>query len=464
MTKQVIKYKTILVLVLVLTILPAQLIFAETIRSAKAIEDAEYLWSKLETIHPNLYFGTPKWKAENRFQGIIETIESKDKWTKRELYRLLAPFVASFKDGHTFLSINQEFLKYADNGGKVLPLMVKLVNGKLLVAGNLSGRNPAKGEEIISVNGMDAGEIYGSMTDLIGAERQSFVEAKASRGFPIYLWALYDFSGPFEVTYQAETGERKTKTLKGISVSNYREKKEAKLGRSESNWDLSFPGNDVGLLTINTFAGNLEDEFKGFIEDSFREIKERGAKKLIIDLRENGGGSTKLSDYLYRFVSDKPFRTFAEVRVKYSDPVLKEKTIYNPITLFKVKVLGDRTIVHKNGYEKPPGTKFRFDGELYLITGPMTFSTAANFAALIKDVGAGTIAGEETGGLASSYGDIFKLNLPNSGLNFGVSYKYFLRPAGFDDGRGVIPDVFLPDEPISRYQGKDALLNELLAK
>jgi len=457
-------YKITLALVLILSFLCTQLIAAETISSEQSIEDAEYLWDKLETVHPNLYFETTKREAESKFQDIVDLLEAEESWPKLELYRLLAPFVASFKDGHTFLSINQEFLHYADNGGKIIPLMVSVKNGKLIVAGNLSEEGPSPGKEILSVNGKEAEEIYDKITAVIGARRQAFVEAKASRSFPIYLWALCGFSGPFEVSYRTEDGEQKTVTLRGISVPNYRERKDAKLGKYELNWDLSFPGKDVGLLTINTFAGNLESEFKQFIDNSFRKIEKREVDHLIIDLRENGGGSTKLSDYLYRFVSDKPFRTFAEVRVKYSDPVLKKKKIFNPITWFKVKVLGDRIIVNKNDYKNPPRTKYRFDGELFLLTGPMTFSTAADFAALIKDLDAGTIVGEETGGLASTYGDIFKLNLPNSGLAVGISYKYFLRPAGFDDGRGVIPDIFLATNPVRRYQGKDVVLNELLEK
>ncbi len=457
-------YKVTLSLILILSILSTPLIAAETISADQAIEDAEYLWDKLETVHPNLYFDATKKEAESNFQGIVDLLEARESWSKLELYRILAPFVASFKDGHTYLSLNQEFLHYADNGGRIIPLMVSVKNGKLIVAGNLTKDDPSPGEEILSVNGKDNEEIYDQMTAVIGARRQAFVEAKASRNFPIYLWALYGFSGPFEISHRTEDGEQKTVSLQGISVANYRERKDAKLGKYELNWDLSFPGNDVGLLTINTFAGNLQTEFKQFIDNSFREIEKREVEHLIIDLRENGGGSTKLSDYLYRFVSGKPFRTFAEVRVKYSDPVLQKKTIFNPITWFKVKVLGDRIIVNKNDYKNPPRTKHGFDGELFLLTGPMTFSTAADFAALIKDLEAGTIVGEETGGLASSYGDVFKLNLPNSGLTVGISYKYFLRPAGFDDGRGVIPDIFLATNPMRRYQGEDIVLKGLLEK
>ena len=35
-------------------------------------------------------------------------------------------------------------------------------------------------------------------------------------------------------------------------------------------------------------------------------------------------------------------------------------------------------------------------------------------------------------------------NAAKTGLELRVSYKYFVRPGGFDDGRGVLPDVEVP--------------------
>ncbi len=135
----------------------------------------------------------------------------------------------------------------------------------------------------------------------------------------------------------------------------------------------------------------------------------------------------------------------------------------NPYFAFdRKKMLGDRTIVHKNGFRKPPARSNRFDGNLFVLTGPMTFSTAADFAALIKDLEVGKIVGGETGGLASSYGDVFSCELPNSGLRLGISYKYFLRPGGFDDGRGVIPDIPIDSNPVKRVRGKNVVLENLL--
>ena len=92
---------------------------------------------------------------------------------------------------------------------------------------------------------------------------------------------------------------------------------------------------------------------------------------------------------------------------------------------------------------EPEEKGFRFDGRLFLLTGPDTFSSAASFAAAVKDYEIGTIIGEETGGLRQCFGDQVRFRLPNSGISFGVSYKRFYAPIPKpdDDIRGVVPDI-----------------------
>ncbi len=56
---------------------------------------------------------------------------------------------------------------------------------------------------------------------------------------------------------------------------------------------------------------------------------------------------------------------------------------------------------------------------------------------MVKDLGVATVIGEETGGLASCYGDVLSLTLPNSRIQLGVFYKCFVRCGGFDDKKAM---------------------------
>jgi C-terminal processing protease CtpA/Prc len=61
--------------------------------------------------------------------------------------------------------------------------------------------------------------------------------------------------------------------------------------------------------------------------------------------------------------------------------------------------------------------------------------------AIVKDNELGLIVGEETGGRASCFSEVAPLYLPNSGLLCQIASAKFVRPAGYDDGRGVLPDL-----------------------
>jgi len=85
------------------------------------------------------------------------------------------------------------------------------------------------------------------------------------------------------------------------------------------------------------------------------------------------------------------------------------------------------------------------------------------FATTAKDYGFATLVGEETGGLATHFGDVYTFHLPHTRLRIGVSHKYFLRPSGGDDGRGCLPDVEVRTTPEDRALGRDPVLERTLA-
>jgi C-terminal processing protease CtpA/Prc len=105
---------------------------------------------------------------------------------------------------------------------------------------------------------------------------------------------------------------------------------------------------------------------------------------------------------------------------------------------------------------KPWNNPFRFHGNIYVLTSEFTFSSASNFACTIKDY---KIIGQETGGLASCYGPAIALKLPNTKIDFQVSYLHVLRPAGFDDGHGVIPDILIENDKWTDQQYYDFIYN-----
>ena len=204
---------------------------------------------------------------------------------------------------------------------------------------------------------------------------------------------------------------------------------------------------DSGVIDLPTFGVGGPDEvesglesFADFFEQAFTTFQERNVRTLVIDLRKNSGGNSLVGDELLRYVTDQPYRMFARIEAKLSRPLLDQlqqvgKTLSSDVTASVGKFeIAEPPLV------APPPTPLRFGGDVFVLTGSCTASSATDFAAVVKDFGLGTIVGEETGGLPTHVGNSVILTLPETGLELRVSSMYFVRPGDFDDGRGVLPD------------------------
>lgn len=438
-------------------------LLSSTVKSGQVVEDLDYLYERLKTVHLDIHFSRREGDADEAFLQLKDGLRERDSWTIREIYNLFAPFVAGFNDAHTSLVFNDEFNEYCEQGGVIVPFYVYLKDDSIVLTETVGETELPRGSRVLSVNGVGYERILREILDLVSYERKAWGLGWGSRLFPIYMLALYGPEESFKVVYRAPDGTEESVVLPAVSLEEYSEKKSELYSRYADDWNLEFVEEDVALLTINTFAGSKKGEFEKFLEESFREIEANMTNNLIVDLRNNGGGSTNVSDLLYSYASWKPYRNFARVEVKYSDPVLFGGGALNPFSraweFLRTRFTGEEVAVYENDYRRPPKREYRFDGDLFLLVGRNTFSTAVGFAAVIKDLELGTIIGEETGGLPTCFGDSYRTELPNSRLSLRISYKRFVRTGGFDDRRGVLPDVAVDEDPISILDGKDRVLD-----
>ncbi|AZR72548.1 hypothetical protein BBF96_03605 [Anoxybacter fermentans] len=427
-----------------------KLVKGRKLTSKEAIEDALYLFEKLEEIHPNLYKYYSKQEAYVYFNQIKEEISKKDEISKLELYKLLAPYVASFKDGHTELSIYNEYNSYLEQGGKIFPLKVVIKGDKLFVGEDFAESDISVATEILSINGVSSSEILETMKKNISYDLEGFRIKRLEDDFPMWLWANYGKKDFFAVKFKIKSGEVKSVFLKGIKD----------IKKKENDFSLSYPDEGVALLKINNFYSERGEKFKTFVDKSFKEIKSKKCKNLIIDLRNNGGGTSILVSYLYEYITNKPYCTVKETRYKLSDYVLEHGEYFK---LSQVAKLGNkRVLVEKPELKKPNKNQYKFNGCIYVLIGKGTYSAAVNFAAMVKDFITGILVGEETGGYASYYGNSVDIELPYSGLTLKVATTQNIRPAGYDNGKGVLPDVKVDVDPLMLVQGKDQVLETVL--
>ncbi len=201
---------------------------------------------------------------------------------------------------------------------------------------------------------------------------------------------------------------------------------------------------------------SMEDPrgFGRFLDETFEVMEREGRRDLIVDLRDNGGGNSALIDTFCERISPTEWMVYSRVETTstpttwaYWDHYIRNDVPWPTRFVHRAAILHPLRTKAVDGLQVVDGKvggrvpRSPFAGRVVVLTSRFTFSSAADLAAVMKDFGLATLVGEETGGLASSFGELYQTNLPNTRLTLGLSQKRFVRPSGVVDDRGVLPDV-----------------------
>ena len=131
------------------------------------VHDARQLALNLEQAHPDPYIGGGgKVAFQRRFQDLLEDIPAAG-MTAEQFYRLLLPFVASLRDGHTAVLPPQTNAE--PQAG--LPLTFKIIDESLAVASAARKDNTdLRGALLLSVEGIPLSELIRRQNSLRGIE------------------------------------------------------------------------------------------------------------------------------------------------------------------------------------------------------------------------------------------------------------------------------------------------------
>jgi C-terminal processing protease CtpA/Prc len=219
---------------------------------------------------------------------------------------------------------------------------------------------------------------------------------------------------------------------------------------------------DVAVMTIPTFkvplnpvSGNVGD-FRNF-EQRFHtlmlEAQKHGSKRLILDLRSNGGGDPYTG-----------YSLACGLGVKMARVTEDKKGLITTITCDGA----GKTLVEYSD-EPNPKEPYGFDtanpanwtGPVAVLTTRFTGSAAENLADVLQSTKRGLTVGEATAGALGT--DIGSSPLVNQAtLYYSVSMMRDLN--GHKPGVRIIPDVLVPLEPEGFVQGRDLQLEAAMAK
>jgi hypothetical protein len=443
---------------------------------ADLVEDYNFLLETLEETHPNLYAYIPKdefIQKTNEFRASINKSMS-----KADFYKILLKTIALIKQGHTMVFGDGGYREFLKSGGVAFPFKIVYDDNHIYVDENYSVNSEfAKGTEIIAVNRIPSNRIIDEFTPYLRVRPNGYIGGTISYNWPGFLWLIYGFKDAFSISYILPNGnEIRTKTIDGVNLEQIKKKT-----MSGSTKDYEFdlvPARKTALLTLNTFHLDF-DSYDSLLVHVFTEIQRNEIENLIIDVRANKGGNGNLVSTLVNYLTDKPYITTAGSQVKTSEATklcyTTHPVLVNAIEQ-AIKAEGDKPEFLKLVdcfLEAEPGTltsfpkeintpeynPLRFYGQLYVLTSKDTYSAGTLFSAIIKDNDLGTIVGEETSDNPTMYACIMLFELPNTKINIQNSAQYSLRPGGFDDQRGVLPDFKVKPTYRDYMNGYDKVLN-----
>ena len=425
-----------------------------TLRRADVIADIDTLMHTLEAVHPDLYAERPRDSVNSARQRIVASLPPS--MTRAELWLRLAPLLASLGDGHTSVYMPRE--EFARMGSSLVfpPSVVQDEAEHLVISAPLAREAPiARGDRIISLNGMNADSLVQAWMGEVSGESQKLRAAYVTGGFRDFL-SIHSIVTPFRVETQRGDGSKRSVALEGIRRDSLLVlASRGAAGRTVTpnfTYETLSPG--VGYMNFRSMAGD-PSAFGASVTDMFRRVAADSEQTLIIDLRSNGGGDSRLGDELLRHLTTKAYRTSAVKQWKMSaeyrayfktwiSAPLRWLRVWNFSSLGRQLMHGpDGKIVNLPEKETAhPAAEPFFTGNVCVLIGRLTFSSAVDLADAIKTYKLATLVGEETGGRPNGFGEAYIFRLPKSQLAVSVSSARFVRASGdTSDHRGVVPDI-----------------------
>ena len=74
---------------------------------------------------------------------------------------------------------------------------------------------------------------------------------------------------------------------------------------------------DDGNIAYFNYTNFIQtDSEKKAIDGIFQDIKKKGVRKLLIDLRRNGGGNSNIGEFILSYLTTKRIRPFSKMQIK----------------------------------------------------------------------------------------------------------------------------------------------------
>jgi hypothetical protein len=366
--------------------------------------EVDFLYTQINKVDPDPYINCRKPQIDSLAKAIKVSIT--DSMTSMQYYRLIRPLVSAFNDGHLALFPEKDFK------GKLFPFKVVINSGSIFIKENLTSNDPIlHGTEIKSVNNIPAPQLIKTLLAFFSGDSYPYKLKTVEENFATGLWRAYGFQGNFSI--MLSNGNKLT--VPGIPLTKQPDKVPSlKL--------LKQVKGQIALITVPSLVIDNKKQFDHFLDSSFTLIYQLKINRLIIDIRNNGGGSTLLARSVFNYIANKPYSVSRE-----------EITFYNGSVLRNIDTALTKPILLKN----------KFAGKIFLLMNSGSYSSAHMMANAFKYYKMGITVGDSSCERMRISGEVNKIILPASKLIMYCPSSAFILPFVSNQHSRLIPDYII---------------------
>ena len=411
----------------------------------KHVDDFHILIQSLKELDPMLYhvmgkdtFDVRVARAEARLQNVDSTLDA--------IY-IMQEFMYGLGDAHAAITASYGYLGVK----RILPFKVFILDKRIYIR-NYPERPELNGAEIYSIDKVKSAAIIDSLKIFYPNDGARDI---VGFGLPALFNSLYSAFCHESDFYYLETSKGAVNAESCDLGDKYFDELVAYSWTDYTVSDSSFSKkvtNDYGYFRFSNFdrmeeGHNVEDEFNSML----MEVNQRNVKNVIIDLRFNSGGDPYIAGRMATHFVKAPFRIFERLILTNTKHTTYESYMVRNFSYrFRhagTKQVNDRRekVKFEKGLNEYQPSGLHFDGTVYVLTGPMTGSSATMLCKYLKDLPNVKFVGSETEGAINFFcaHRHCELTLPNSHVyvNFGMQIVELKRGSSENEQPiGLIPE------------------------
>ncbi|MBJ2125502.1 S41 family peptidase [Flavobacterium sp. IB48] len=380
---------------------------------------------------------------------------------------------------HNDTTLPNDFEKKYSSGNIFFPYPVKLIENRLVL--NFENSEIPLGSQIFSINDIETKKLLSSLYKYYTTDGYNITGKSIgiNGSFAKYFEMEYGPQKKFTVEYSLPNQTKKNKkTISAVSneirKENFKKRHSLPIdslqyNRAKDKYSFKVISQNTALLSVHTFVigRNAKDKqhiaYKKYLDSCFQYLSNHSEiKNLIVDVRNNGGGTDPNDIVTFSYLTQKAFRENKSAYVNFQEIPFAEYLVYEETELQKKqeekkdfedelkeefpKLENGKYIQDERFNSLLEPEKNSFKGQIYLLISSRIASAGSLFASLVAGNTNAIVIGEETmGGYFGHNGHTpIEYELPNTKIKTQFSIVNLEQDVPKKSnqifGRGVIPD------------------------